>query len=81
MIDFNDIKIRTEKVLDSIRPYLQLDKGDVEFVNFEEDTRVLEVRMLGNCTNCPMAMMTLRAGIERFILESIPEVRRVEKVS
>jgi Fe-S cluster biogenesis protein NfuA len=80
MNDVDNIKQRIEKVLDKIRPYLQEDRGDVEFVRYEEDTRVAEVRLLGNCTDCPMVMMTLRAGIERFILEAVPEVRRIEKV-
>mgnify|MGYP001452581225 CR=1 FL=1 len=76
----SSIKERIETVLETIRPYLQEDRGDVEFVRFEEDTQVLELRLLGNCTHCPMSMMTLRAGIERFILDSVPEVKRVEKV-
>ncbi|HRP02388.1 MAG TPA: NifU family protein [Candidatus Kapabacteria bacterium] len=77
MID--DIQERVESVLNKVRPYLQEDGGDVEFVHFEEATSTLVVRLLGNCTNCPVSMMTLRGGIERFILKDIPEVRRVEK--
>ncbi len=75
-----DISNRIEKVLEEIRPYLREDDGDVEFVRFEESTRVVEVRFLGNCKACPMSRMTLRAGIEKFILRSVPEVRRVEEV-
>lgn len=80
MFESKDIIRRIEEVLTKIRPYLQEDKGDVELIRFEEDTRVLELRLTGNCAECPMAIMTLRAGIERFILEAVPEVRRVEKV-
>ncbi len=71
---------RIEKVLEEIRPYLREDEGDIEFVRFEENTNVAEVRFLGKCKTCPMSRMTLRAGIEKFILRSVPEVRRVEEV-
>ncbi len=77
----NDMQDRVEAVLDKIRRYLQMDSGDVEFVRYEEDTSVLELRFTGNCKNCPMSMMTLRAGIERVILNEIPEIRRVEAVA
>ncbi|GAB1370629.1 NifU family protein [Candidatus Kapaibacterium sp.] len=73
------IEHRVNEILDNLRPYLQEDDGDVEYVRFEEDTRTLVLRFLGNCDGCPLSMMTLRGGIERFILKDIPEVRRVEK--
>ena len=72
----NDIK----SALSKIRPYLKEDEGDVELVRFEKETGVAEVRLLGNCKGCPVSIMTLRAGIERFILKNVPEVRRVEAV-
>lgn len=75
-----DIQNRTEVVLGKIRPYLQEDGGDIEYVRFEENTSTLVLRFLGNCIECPLSMMTLRGGIERFILKDIPEVRRVEKI-
>ncbi len=75
-----DIKEEVEKVLVSIRPYLQIDNGDIEFVRYDSDNQVLEVRFLGMCRTCPLSQMTLRAGIERFILKYIPEVKRIEAV-
>lgn len=69
-----------EAVLEQARPYLQQDGGDVEFVDWEEDRGVLVVRLLGNCSDCPLSMMTLRAGIERLLMNKIPEIKRVEKV-
>lgn len=75
-----NIQERAEEVLLKIRPYLQEDGGDIEFVRFEEKTSTLVLRFLGNCIECPLSMMTLRGGIERFILKDIPEVRRVEKI-
>lgn len=76
----NDLRHRVEAELDKIRPYLAIDEGGVEFVRFEEETRTLELRLTGNCSDCPLSMMTLRGGIERFLLISIPEIRRIEKV-
>jgi len=75
-----DIQARAELVLTKIRPYLQEDGGDIEYVRFEPKTSTLVLRFLGNCIECPLSMMTLRGGIERFILKDIPEVRRVEKI-
>lgn len=77
---FEELRHRVEIELDKIRPYLEKDKGGVEYVRFEEETATLELRMTGNCGICPLSLMTLRGGIERFLLISIPEIRRVEKV-
>lgn len=74
------IKQRAEEILSKLRPYLQQDGGDVEYVRYEENSQTLVLRLLGNCSDCPLALMTLRAGIERFILKDMPEVRRVEKI-
>jgi Fe-S cluster biogenesis protein NfuA len=75
-----DISDSVKKVLDKIRPYLAIDGGGVEFVRFEEETQVCEVRMTGNCATCPLWLMTLRAGIERFLINEISVIRRVEAV-
>lgn len=69
-----------KEIIEKIRPYLQQDGGDVEVVNITDDN-IVEVRLVGACRGCPMSMMTLRAGIERFIMMEIPEVKRVESVS
>ncbi|MFA5832653.1 MAG: NifU family protein [Bacteroidota bacterium] len=70
---------RVQKSLDTVRPYLQADGGDVELLRVTDDGFV-EVRLIGSCVSCPMSRMTLRAGVERKILRDIPEVRRVEQV-
>lgn len=75
----SDIAQRVTKTLESVRPYLQQDGGDVEFDKFIPETGVLFVRLVGACRDCPMSMMTLRAGIERILRKEIPEIRRVEK--
>jgi Fe-S cluster biogenesis protein NfuA len=74
------IEDRIYQVLAEVRPFLQEDGGDLEFVRYEPDTRVAEIRLLGACKNCPMQLMTLRAGIERFLIKAIPEIRRIESV-
>lgn len=68
------------KTLDAVRPFLQIDGGDVELVNITGDG-IVEVKLIGACASCPMSIMTLRAGIERALMLEIPEVRRVESVA
>lgn len=68
-----------EKVLERVRPYLQIDNGDVEAVRIREDNTV-EVRLLGSCAGCAMSQMTLRAGIERALMRAYPRIRRVEAI-
>lgn len=72
-------KVKLEAVLDKIRPAIQADGGDVELVNIREDN-VVEVRLTGACNGCPMATITLKAGIERIVKEEIPEVVEVISV-
>jgi Fe-S cluster biogenesis protein NfuA len=75
----NGVKEKVIKALEEVRPYLQADGGDVEFVNLTDDG-IVEIKLLGACGHCPMSIMTLRAGVERTILRSVPEVKRVEAV-
>ncbi len=70
---------RVSKVLESVRPYLQADGGDVDLVQVTPDG-IVEVHLTGACGSCPMSLMTLRAGIERALMREIPEVKRVEAV-
>lgn len=71
---------KIQAVLDLIRPSLQMDGGDVSFVNFNEKTGVLQVRLEGHCAHCPMSTITLKQGIEVEIMKQIPEVTSVEAV-
>jgi Fe-S cluster biogenesis protein NfuA len=70
---------RVQEVLDKVRPALQADGGDCELINVREDG-VIEVRLQGACGSCPMATLTLKAGIERVLKEEIPEVKEVISV-
>ena len=74
------MKERVEKLLAEIRPSLQADGGDVELVEITEDNVVM-VRLTGHCGGCPMAQMTLKNGIERYLRQSLPEIKGVERVS
>lgn len=69
-----------KKALDSIRPYLKADNGDVEFIGVSQDG-IVKVKLTGECENCPMSGMTLRAGIERSLMRQVPGVKRIEAVS
>jgi len=68
-----------QKSLEQVRPYLQRDGGDVEFVRMTDDG-IVEVRLTGSCISCPMSLMTLRAGVERALMLAHAEIRRVEQV-
>ncbi len=71
---------RIERSLETTRPYLRADGGDVKLIRIRPDG-VLELEWLGTCAICPMSQLTLRAGIERAVMKDVPEVRRVEAVS
>jgi Fe-S cluster biogenesis protein NfuA len=73
-------KENVELVLAGVRPYLQMDGGDVEFCGILDDG-IVTVKLLGNCKGCPLSMMTLRAGIERALMNEIPSVKRIEAVA
>jgi len=71
---------KIENALETIRPYLRADGGDVEFVSVS-DEGIVEVRLTGACVGCPMSQMTLRAGVERALMREVPGIRRVEAVA
>ncbi len=65
------------EVLDSIRPAIQADGGDVELLDYREADGVVRLRLLGACECCPISLMTLKEGIERRIKHSVPDVVEV----
>lgn len=73
------VRERVEAALALCRPYLRADEGDIELVSVSDDG-IVELRLLGTCVVCPMSRMTLRAGVERAILECAPEIKRVEAI-
>jgi Fe-S cluster biogenesis protein NfuA len=72
-------KRRIRAALEGVRPYLQEDGGDIELVEVAPDGTV-DVRFLGSCATCSLAIMTLRAGVERVLKQAVPAIRRVEMV-
>ncbi|MEN6373823.1 MAG: NifU family protein [Smithella sp.] len=73
------MKERVQKAIDSIRPSLQADGGDVELIDVSEDG-VVKVRLRGACSGCPMSQMTLKMGIEKIIKKEVPEIKEVISV-
>jgi len=72
------MKEKIENAMKKIRPMLQADGGDVEFVEIENG--VVKVRLQGACAGCPMSQMTVKNGIEKLLKEEIPEVKAVEAI-
>lgn len=73
------MKEQVQKALEKIRPNLQADGGDVELIDVGEDG-VVKVRLTGACHGCPMAQMTLKNGIEKFLMQEVPSVKSVTSV-
>jgi Fe-S cluster biogenesis protein NfuA len=73
------LKEKIEEALDKVRPALQADGGDVQFVDVD-DEGVVTVKLTGACGGCPMSQMTLKNGIEKVLKQNVPEVNRVESV-
>ncbi|MGE5604972.1 MAG: NifU family protein [Bacteroidota bacterium] len=73
------MKEKVTEALDKIRPSLQADGGDVELIDVTDDG-VVQVRLQGACAGCPMSQMTLKNGIERYLKQTVPEVKSVENI-
>ncbi|MDF0727428.1 NifU family protein [Cytobacillus sp. S13-E01] len=73
-----NITEQVQEVLDKLRPFLLRDGGDCELVDVEDG--VVKLRLLGACGSCPSSTITLKAGIERALLEEVPGIVEVEQV-
>jgi Fe-S cluster biogenesis protein NfuA len=69
---------KVKKVLDKVRPSLQADGGDVKLISVEDG--VVKVQLTGACGGCPFSQMTLKMGIERAIMEEVPEIKEVVSI-
>ena len=67
-----------EAALNKIRPALQADGGDVELVDVSDG--VVKLKLTGACVGCPMSTITLHRGIERVLMQEVPEVKEVVAV-
>lgn len=74
-----EIAQRVRVVLDRIRPAVQADGGDIEFVDLTPE-HIVRVRLHGACVGCPSSSMTLRLGLERNLKANIPDIKGVEAV-
>lgn len=72
------MKEKIEQALETIRPALQADGGDIQLVAIEGD--VVKVRLTGACGGCPMSSMTMTQGVEKAIKKAVPEIKRVVAV-
>ena len=75
-----ELKDKVINVLEQIRPYLQADGGDLQFVNITEDM-VVNVQLQGACGSCPYSTITLKNGVEEAMKKAIPEIKAVEAVN
>lgn len=75
-----DLLKRVEMALDTIRPYLETDGGNVSIEEITPEN-IVRLRLLGSCGSCPMSIMTLKAGIEQAIKRAVPEITGVEAVN
>jgi len=75
----NNMEEQVRKAIEDVRPSLQADGGDVKFVGVTEDG-VVSVQLQGACNGCPMAQLTLKQGIEKYLKETVPGVTSVESV-
>lgn len=71
---------KIKKALETVRPSLQADGGDVAFVSWNEKTGIAEVTLQGMCSHCPMGQITLKQGIEVEVKKEAPEVKEVKAV-
>ncbi|MDQ3569071.1 MAG: NifU family protein [Actinomycetota bacterium] len=65
------------EAIDAIRPALQSDGGDMRVLELDQETGVVDIELLGACGGCPMSTMTLKAGIERILLDRVPGLNEV----
>jgi len=72
------IENRVQKALDELRPNLQADGGDVQFVAVEKG--IVKIKLKGACAGCPMSSTTVQWGIENFLKKKVPEILKVETV-
>lgn len=79
-VNKEEITKRVESALDSIRPYLEADEGNVRVLELSADN-ILKLEFVGACGNCPMSTMTFKAGVEEAIKRVVPEIKIIEVVN
>jgi len=80
VLQHQEITDRIEASLDTIRPYLEADGGNVRILELTSD-HILKLEFLGNCGSCPMSTMTFKAGVEEAIKRTVPEIKSIQVVN
>jgi Fe-S cluster biogenesis protein NfuA len=75
-----ELTTKVKNVIDQIRPYLQADGGDIQFVELTDDN-VVNVELQGSCGSCPFSRMTLKNGVEEAMRRALPEIKSVEALN
>lgn len=75
-----ELTLKIEASLDSIRPYLEADGGNVRITEVT-DEYLVKLEFIGACGNCPMSTMTFKAGVEEAIRKAVPEVKGIEVIN
>ena len=78
-VKMENIEEQIKNVIHKLRPYLQRDGGDIEYVDFKDG--IVYVRMLGACAGCTMIDDTLKDGVEQILMEEVPGVLEVQNIS
>ena len=73
-----DTETKLKELLEEIRPFLNLDGGDIEYIKYEDG--YVYVKLLGHCANCEFLDVTLKETIESYLQEEIPEIKGVINV-
>ncbi|HAC24289.1 MAG TPA: hypothetical protein DCE81_05185 [Cytophagales bacterium] len=76
----SDLQTRIEQSLNSIRPYLEADGGNVRVLELTHNL-ILRLEFVGACGTCPMSTMTFKAGVEEAVRKAVPEVKSIEVVN
>ena len=76
----SDMKEAVSEAIEALRPVIQMDGGDIHLVNLDEESGVVTVELSGACVGCAASSMTLKAGVERILMERVPGVTEVNAV-
>ncbi len=80
VVNNDQLIIKIERALDTMRPYLAADGGNVKILEVTED-KTVRLELVGSCGSCPMSAMTFKGGLEEAILRAVPEITKVEAVN
>lgn len=74
----SDMNLAVGEAIEAIRPVIQMDGGDIRLVECDEESGVVVVELSGACVGCPASSMTLKAGVERILMDRVPGVTEVQ---